>query len=390
MACILRLGHRILSYGCKAEVVSRVLVIGGYGNFGSYIVRQLADASEIQLLIGGRSEKRAATAAQTINAANPVEAVSIDVEADLGAAIAACHPDIVVHTVGPFQRQDYRVARAAIEHGSHYVDLADARDFVTGFKELDSAAQAAGVLAVSGASTVPCLTAAVIDKYRSQFIRLESIDYGISAAQQTNRGLATTAAVLSYIGKPFTSLRDGSMRRVFGWQDLHRHRYPGFGYRWFGNCDIPDLDLFPARYSELKHIRFAAGHELAVLHFGTWLLSWMVRLHLLPAVDRFANTLQQIAFAFDCLGSGNSGFHMKLRGMDLSAVRRAICFTIEARSGHGPFIPCVPVIILARQLAAGQLKRTGAGPCLDMIDLDTYIGALSGLDVSIIVEGADA
>ena len=51
------------------------------------------------------------------------------------------------------------------------------------------------------------LTTAVIDHYRPGFRRIESVDYGISAAQQTNRGLATTSAVLSYVGKPFTTMK---------------------------------------------------------------------------------------------------------------------------------------------------------------------------------------
>jgi hypothetical protein len=58
------------------------------------------------------------------------------------------------------------------------------------------------VLVVSGASSVPCLTAAVIDVYLPAFARLEAVDYGISAAQHTNRGLATTSAVLSYGDRP--------------------------------------------------------------------------------------------------------------------------------------------------------------------------------------------
>jgi saccharopine dehydrogenase-like NADP-dependent oxidoreductase len=36
-------------------MVMRVLIIGGYGNFGSYIAKSLAGDPTIQLLIGGRS-----------------------------------------------------------------------------------------------------------------------------------------------------------------------------------------------------------------------------------------------------------------------------------------------------------------------------------------------
>jgi hypothetical protein len=86
---------------------------------------------------------------------------------------------------------------------------------------LDAEARAKNVLVVSCASSVPCLTAAVIDAYLTAFARLEKVDYGISAAQHTNRGLATTTAMLGYVGKPMTMLRGGAMKVVYGWEDTH-------------------------------------------------------------------------------------------------------------------------------------------------------------------------
>ena len=80
---------------------------------------------------------------------------------------------------------------------------------------MDRPAQANNTLVISGASSVPCLTAAVIDQYIGEFESLTKLDYGIATAQQTNRGLATTSAVLSYAGKPFTTLINGAMRTVF-------------------------------------------------------------------------------------------------------------------------------------------------------------------------------
>lgn len=237
-------------------MVARVLVIGGYGNFGGYIARSLAGDAGIRLLIGGRSTDKASSFLNTLETANVAEAHEIDIADDAGSALMRIRPDIVIHTTGPFQSQDHRVARACIAQGCHYIDLADARDFVATIGVLDAEARAQDVLVVSGASSVPCLTAAVIDDYLPRFSRLESVDYGISAAQQTNRGLATASAILSYVGKPFTSLRVGRATTVHGWQDLHAEHYPELGMRLFGDCDIPDLALFPARYSTLKTMRF--------------------------------------------------------------------------------------------------------------------------------------
>ena len=58
-----------------------------------------------------------------------------------------------------------------------------------------------------------------------------------------------------------------------------------------------------------------------------------------------------------------------------------------ARQGHGPHIPCLPAVLLAKRIASGNPPASGARPCLDLIDLDDYLSGLSGLDVSTIVRG---
>jgi hypothetical protein len=63
---------------------------------------------------------------------------------------------------------------------------------------------------------------------------------------------------------------------------------------------------------------------------------------------------------------------------------------IIARSGHGPYIPCMPAILLARRLAKGEVRQRGASPCVDLIDLDAYLTALEGLDICVMRDGVDA
>ncbi|SKB33611.1 saccharopine dehydrogenase family protein [Sphingopyxis flava] len=371
-------------------MVARVLIIGGYGNFGSYIARSLANDGSIRLLIGGRSADKANAFSASLEVANAAEGHAIDIDGDLDAALDRIAPDIVIHTTGPFQTQDHHVARACIAQRCHYLDLADAREFVATIDRLDAEAKAKNVLVVSGASSVPCLTAAVIDAYLPSFARLEAVDYGISAAQHTNRGLATTSAVLSYVGKPIQMLRDGVMKTVYGWEDTHVVRYPGLGTRLFGNCDIPDLTLFPERYPTLRSMRFCAGHELKALHIGTRALGALVRLGMIVSLRDHAGPLLKLAFAFDRFGSGQSGFHMFMRGLGHDGNPLERRFWIVARSGHGPYIPCMPAILLARRLAGDKDIQPGAMPCVDLIDLDSYLAALSNLDIEIIRDEIDA
>jgi len=108
----------------------------------------------------------------------------------LAARLRELAVNTLIHTAGPFQAQKYTVAKAAIEAGCHYIDLADAREFVSGIESLDSAARERGVTVVSGASSVPALSSAVIDRYLPRFKRLDSIEFGISSGGRAP-GLAT-------------------------------------------------------------------------------------------------------------------------------------------------------------------------------------------------------
>lgn len=363
-------------------MIKRILIIGGYGNFGSFICKKLARESNLQLIIAGRSRAKAEKLAIELDAVNRPEAAILDINTGLPETLAALKPDIVIHTSGPFQAQDYHVARACTAQGCHYIDLADGRAFVDGITVLDKEAKGKGVLVTSGASSVPCLTSALVDRYRGEFEWLEKLDYGITTAQKTNRGLATTAAILSYTGKPFPTLIDGKMQNIYGWQSLHLRKYKEFGWRMLGNCDVPDLALFPRRYPDLKTVRFYAGLEIPFLHLSLWGLSWLVRIGLIRRLEKAAPLLLKTSFLFDRLGSANSAFYMALSGKGKDGGDKTINFELTARSGDGPYIPCIPAILMARKLVSGEVTATGAQPCIGLITLDEYLEALSGLNIT--------
>lgn len=362
--------------------MKRILIIGGYGNFGSFITRRLAQEKNIQVIIAGRSLKKAQELAEMLDAAHRPEAAALDIQSGIGEALKRINPDIVIHTSGPFQAQGYEVAEACIAQGCHYIDLADGRAFVEGITSLDAKAKEKRVLVISGASSVPCLTSALVDHYRKEFQTLESLDYGITTAQKTNRGVATTAAILSYTGKPFLTLIDGRMKTIYGWQGLRTRKYPTLGWRLLGDCEVPDLGLFPKRYPELKTVRFYAGLEIAFIHIMLWMISWLVRIGLIKHLEKAAPLLLKISYLFDWLGTANSSFHMELTGMGHHGQPKTITFELTARSGDGPYIPCMPAILMAKKLAAGKAEETGAFPCTGFITKDEYLGALEGLDIS--------
>lgn len=369
-----------------------VVILGGYGLFGSRIACRLAREPGWRVVIAGRDGAAATRLCDELRLTTgnraQLAARACDAQADdLRDMLLAEQARLVINTCGPFQDRDYRVARAALACGAHYIDLADARGFVAAFGELDAEARAMDRLAVCGASTVPGLSAAVIDRYRARFARLQAVDIGISPGNRTPRGLATVAAILSYVGQPLPWREAGRRRDVAGWQALQRWRYPSpAGSRWLAACDVPDLDLFPQRYPELLGLRFRAGLELKRLHFGLWLLSWLAHWRLLGGLDRHARWLKSISELFASAGSDVGAMHVDLRGVDADGKALRLVWQLVALDGDGPEIPATAAVILARKLAQSQLVERGAMPCTGLFTLGEFIEALDGYAVRTVLE----
>ena len=361
-------------------MATRVLLIGATGVFGARIAARLAHDTRFVLTIAGRTP---ATLEHLQNELGDpsVHTTVIDVEAvDFHNALSSLKPDLVIHAAGPFQAQDYRVAKACLACGSDYVDLADGREFVAGIGVLDAQAREAGCLLVSGASTVPALSSAVVDHVRDRFAALVSIDHAISPGNRTPRGDATVAAILGYCGRRVPIWRDGEWQSGYGWLSTQRLPFMS-GPRWVGLCDVPDLTLFPQRYAGVQRVTFRAGLELRRLHFGTWLLAWLVRLGIIKNLARHAHRLRRISEWFLHAGTDEGGMVMLLQGVDESARAVRMRWSLHAAAGDGPQIPAMPAVVLARKKADGTLKTRGAMPCLGLFGLEEALTALEDYDI---------
>lgn len=359
----------------------RILVIGGYGNFGQFICKTLAREPDIQLVVAGRSPTRGHAFCASLQACNKPQAVQLDIHQGLDSALQAIKPDLVIHTSGPFQNQSYTVAEACIRQACHYIDLADGREFVCGIHTLSPAAEKAGVFVCAGASSVPGLSSALIEHYQPEFHQLHSVDYAISTAHKTSRGLATTKAVLSYAGKPFSTRINGRKADIIGWRGTRKVTFWDLGARLLGNCDIPDLQLFPQYYPHLKQIRFQAGLELGFIHRSLATMAWLVQLKLLPNLQYLSRPMMAVSRLFDLLGSENSGFFMIMTGEDQQGMQKNIRFDLVARNGDGLYIPTIPATVLALKLCRGKLAKTGASPCIGYVTLEEYLQRLAPLDI---------
>jgi saccharopine dehydrogenase-like NADP-dependent oxidoreductase len=348
----------------------KVVVLGGYGNFGARVCRALAGDPAIELVVAGRDGRKARALAGELQAGS----ARIDAAGDeLPRVLREAGAELVIHTAGPFQAQGYGVALAAAQAGCHYVDLADGRRFVCDFAAAtDAAFRAAGRCAVSGASTVPALSSAVVDALLPRFGALEVIDTCIAPAQKAPRGEATLAGVLSYCGAPIEVWQGGRWQTLRGWADPKRVTFARLAPRLDALCDIPDLELFPQRYVPVGHVMFRAALEVAFTQRVFALLAAMHARGLLEAPQKLAGLLHRAGALFDPFGTPAGGMAVRLRGRDASGTPLALAWHITAPDHHGPEIPCMAAILLARRLARGPAWDPGARPCMGLLTLADF------------------
>ncbi len=350
----------------------KTLTLGGYGNFGARIARALAPQFGSQLLIGGRDAQRAESLAKALG--HGVRGVGIDLsKPGFSKTLTSLGIELLIHTAGPFQEQGYAVARAAAAAGAHYIDLSDGRRFVCDFPEaLNAAFAAAGRTAVSGASTVPSLSSAVVDYLCAGWQHIDTIDICIAPAQSAPRGKATIAGVLSYCGAPISVWSDGQWQARLGWARPERVEFARLKPRLGALCDIPDLELFPQRYAARQRVMFRAALEVGFTQRAFALLAGLRGQGLLPNPAKLAGILNFGAGACDFLGTAVGGMVVRAGGVDSAGKLRKRAWHIQAGDNHGPEIPCLAAILLAQRMAQGELLPAGAFVCAGMLALSEF------------------
>ena len=384
--------------------MKKVVVLGGYGNFGKRIVENLSGIEGITIFIAGRNLSKSAALVEALQGTSfaSLAPLVIDIFADdFKEQLANLSPFLVIHTSGPFQGQDYRVPKACIECGAHYIDLADDRRFVCDITELDSFAKEKRLLIVSGASSVPGLSSAVVEHYQEQFSTIDSIDTAIAPGNKAERGLATVAAILSYTGYPLSVFKAGRWQDVYGWMDSKVNDFGGIvGKRHLANVDVPDLELFPSVYNVSQQVSFQAGLELPLLHITMVGMAYLTKVGLVKNWAPLSKAIVSTSNIFLPFGSDKGAMEVLIGGTDNKGNAKQVKWTLYAPKGNGPYIPTLSTILLARKLLARKLSAKkvlarklperesehlnleyGAKPCLGLLALSDFSAYFDVLDL---------
>lgn len=344
----------------------KVLIVGGYGVFGQRLARLLVRDGH-RVWVAGRD----LAAARRLAAEIGCKALWFDRSGDL-AAMAGF--EVVVDAAGPFHAygaDPYRLARAALGAGVHYLDFSDNAEFCTGIVALDAAAKAAGVCVVSGLSSVPALSsAAVVALAGADPVRV--IEVAILPGNRAPRGLSVMASILAQAGQGMPVWRGQQWVRVRGWSDPMVYHLPGGMQRQGWRIMVPDALLFPAVFGA-ESVRFSAGLELGAMRYGLAAFAAVQRVANLPVGPGLVRLFKAAADLLAPFGTGRGGMVVKV-----VAGRQTRVWRLLAEDGDGPFIPAIAARALLRRAAL----PVGARPAVTVITLPEAEAAMGDLRVT--------
>jgi len=362
-----------------------VLIVGGYGQFGSRLSQRLAKLPNCKVFVAGRNIEKATALCQKFG--GNLEPVKFDRNGDLAAQLTEINPAILVDATGPFQaifETGYGLPKQCAKLGVHYIDLSDSGVFTKGISELNNLAKDSNVALVSGASSVPALSGAVANAAKPRFRTIKSIEGGISPGGKINIGLSVTKAVLSYLGKPLKVFRGGEWAEETGFSRQHKKTVIIDGEtpikRQFGLCDAPDLLLFPDLFTDVDTVRFHGSTELAVIHNTLRFLAWVQNRGIIKNLQKHARLFAWGGTQLGRFASERGCMYMELKGEDKTGNPVRQQWNLIASNGDGPYIPILAAEILVKRWLKNA-PHHGARSAAGEINLTEFERAFRDLSI---------
>jgi NAD(P)-dependent dehydrogenase (short-subunit alcohol dehydrogenase family) len=361
-----------------------VLIVGASGVFGSRLARLLAGRQAFRVTLAGRNVARTMPLQAELIEIDPqggYDAMTLDRDTVTALELRALGCRLVVDCSGPFQSMGTNLVETAIAAPCHYIDLADSRSFIAAISRFDAAAKKAGTAVISGASSSPCLSNAVLDHLTGSWTSVDTVDCAIVPGNQTPKGKSVVDGILSWVGQPVRVFREGEWQFGAGWTEARTIAIDGVSPRRAMLAEVPDLDVIPQRFSPRLRAGFDAGMELGLLNTLIGLSGFAVRLKLVRTARAFSTLGNLIANALDRFGSQDGGMLVEVVGVDGEGKARRSAWQLRASKGHGPYVPIGPAAALVEALLLSGNVIPGANHAAGRVALGDILPWYSGLSI---------
>jgi len=249
--------------------MSRVIVFGGYGVFGTHISHALVECG-IPTTIAGRDPVQADCFAQSLG--EHARGMAADLRKADSCLDALRGHTVAVHAAGPFGSFDDTLLKACVMGGCHYVDIADDRRYAASVRAIGPAFADAQLAAVYGCSSLPGISGALgIAAREGLTVPIRRVRSSLFIGNRNPKGIAAISSLLGGLGKAIAAPQG----TLLGFRDREVVPLPPpFGSRGMFNFESPDYDLFPELF-DASEVVVKVGFELRSATYAFAALSYL-------------------------------------------------------------------------------------------------------------------
>lgn len=348
------------AFGASGRRVTRALVVGGYGVFGSLIARELARRS-VPVTIAGRDGVRAKAAAAALGSEHEHAGVALDLADRAALAPLLAAKPVVVNAAGPFHAFGTALLEACLDAGCHHVDIADDRAYARVVRALDPRLRESGVAAVWGCSSFPAVSMALVRAARGDRPAPSRARITLFIGNDNAKGYGAIASASAQAGRIIAAPQG----TLVGFRGKERVPLPApFGERPAFDYDSAEYDLLAA--AGVAEVRVKVGFENPIANAGFAVLS---RLPLRPG-RRTASLLAMLGRFAPRWGSSGGAVMAELWWPDGSSARASL-----SGAKDGQLIAALPAVLVAQVLCAGR-AASGAMTAPELLGAETLLGGL--------------
>lgn len=190
-----------------------IVVLGGAGDMGSHIVRNLIEYSDdVQVTIADYQLSKARALARSLGEC--ARAIFVDANNRDSLLLALRDADVAVGAVGPFYHFAPKLAWAALESRVNYVDICDDHEPLEVLFEFDAVARKAGITLITGLGWTPGLSNVLARHAADQLDHVDEIRIAWAGGAADSQGLAVIKHVLYAVSGQVPTYRDGQLVQV--------------------------------------------------------------------------------------------------------------------------------------------------------------------------------
>lgn len=220
-------------------MVKEVLVIGGTGQIGRRVAKDIQKHSQGNVTITGRKP--------FYNQNFPVLQFNLNNPDSIKTLIS--NFDLVVHCAGPFHHRNGQVLKHCIEQGINYIDVSDHRAFHLQVADYHQAAVEAGVTAILHTGVFPGISNLMARKGVATLDQTESIHLNYLVAGSGGAGLTVMRTTFLGLQSHFSVWRNGQWQGVIPYSEPETVEFPRYGEAnvyWF---DVAETYTLPHTFA---------------------------------------------------------------------------------------------------------------------------------------------